>query len=114
MPNGFSRAQRSYDAQEPPDSTDDWEAYEQRHDTPANKSALITTLLTALTDNLSTRECEMHTETLRTIVHTGVYKLPSDGRDKLYQLYDIAPSFEAFDEQSREDDGPDPDIDRDD
>lgn len=110
--NGFSRAQRAYDNQSPPDSTDDGEAYEQRHDTPANKSALITTLLTALIDGLTTRECKLYMETLRTVVHTGVYKLDVDGRGKLYALYDIAPSFDTFIE-SPEDDGPDPDRYRD-
>lgn len=111
--NGFSRAQASYDAQMPPDNTEDWEAYEDRYSTEENRTALVHNLFDRITDSMTPKEVVRLSKSINLLLEKGLDNCDVEDVSHLFSVFDIAPSFESF-LDSRADDGPDPDVGRDD
>lgn len=111
--NGFSRAQRAYDNASPPDSTDDWEAYENRYITVENRTALVHNLFDRITDSMTPKEVVRLSKSINLLLEKGLENCDVEDVSHLFSVFDIAPSFESF-LDSLEDDGPDPDRGRDD
>lgn len=114
--SGFTRAQRAYDAQEPPDNTDDLDAYEDRYVTAENRKSLVDCLTNSVHEHWA--HSEIHdadiARALHTLLNKGLEHLDAEDIGHLFTCYNIAPSFLSFVESLEADDGPDPDIERDD